>query len=248
MRWILPLMLALPLTLAAHGGKPMPSKGTGGKFGLLPDESIKVKGATRGYRLLVPNGISARKAVPLVFSFHGRGGSKDRMHLYCGLNGTAKQNKFILVYPSAIGGNWNLRPGAANADIAFFDALYTRLTKQYNIDLNRVYLTGMSMGGYFSNLVASQRSDKIAAIAPHSGGLGWLRMGVKVEKKYAVFVIHGDADRVVPVSQGRSSRDVYKRAGHKIEYLEVAGLGHRWATKQRINDKIWKFFVANPRK
>lgn len=249
MRWLIPLVLtlALPLDLTAQV-KPMPSRGRGGKLGTLPDETVQVKGATRRYRLLVPRGIDWRRPAPLVFCFHGRGGNKDRMRMYCGMDATATRNKFVLVYPGAIGGNWALRPGAANADVAFFDAIYAAVTKRYNIDLNRVYLTGFSMGGYVSNLIASQRPEKIAAIAPHSGGMGWLRMGVRVKKKYAVFVIHGDADRVVPVSEGRASREVYERAGHKVEYLEFPALGHVWAARQGINARIWRFFVQNPRR
>jgi poly(3-hydroxybutyrate) depolymerase len=105
----------------------------------------------------------------------------------------------------------------------------------------------MSMGGYFSNFVAAHRADKIAAIAPHSGGLGAVAFaGVKAKHKYAVLVIHGDGDKVVPVREGRQSRDFYEKAGHPIVYEEIEGLGHRWATRQKINDKIWAFFVEHP--
>ena len=72
--------------------------------------------------------------------------------------------------------------------------------------------------------------------------------GIKAKYKYAAFIIHGDADRVVPVSEGRKSRDAYKKAGHKHVYKEIEGLGHVWATKQKINAEIWKFFKENPRK
>jgi len=40
--------------------------------------------------------------------------------------------------------------------------------------------------------------------------------------------------------------DVYTKEGHKIEYVELAGLGHVWAVKENISEKIWKFFTDNP--
>ena len=43
-------------------------------------------------------------------------------------------------------------------------------------------------------------------------------------------------------------RDKYKKEGHEVTYVEIAGLGHEWATKQSINDRIWEFFEKHPRK
>ena len=141
---------------------------------------------------------------------------------------------------------WRIRM-QGNEDLAFFDALYQRITAEYRVDLNRVYATGMSNGAYFANLLASQRSDKIAAIAPHSGGLGVLgRRGIQARRKYPVMVIHGTDDRLVPVSQARKAHEAYRREGHEVLLVEIAGLGHRWATQANINDQIWEFFRAHP--
>jgi predicted esterase len=61
-------------------------------------------------------------------------------------------------------------------------------------------------------------------------------------------VIHGDADPLVPVSEGRRTRSVYEREGHVVEYIEVPGLGHRWARGAGINRRIWGFFRDHPRR
>ncbi len=115
------------------------------------------------------------------------------------------------------------------------------------MDLNRVYATGMSNGAYFVNLLASQRSERIAAIAPHSGGIGLLgRRGIHAGRKYPIMVIHGTDDRLVPVAQARKSQEAYRKEGHEAVLVEIPGLGHRWATSANINDTIWEFFRAHP--
>lgn len=136
----------------------------------------------------------------------------------------------------------------ANDDMEFFDALLAHLSGRYRIDSDRVYLTGMSMGAIFANLLASQRSEKIAALASHSGWLGPLAHGIRAPRKYPVLIIHGDEDRIVPVQLARRMRDTYRSEGHKVEYLKVAGLGHRWSHPADVNTKIWEFFQRHPLK
>lgn len=226
-----------------------PSQGMGGKTGTLPNERIDVAGKSREYRLVVPREIDPQKPALLVFAFHGLLDSKNLMPLYSQLDKLAEKERFILVYPNGINRHWPLVLERAKDDFAFFDALYDHLTSQYNIDLNRVNLVGMSNGAYFSHLLASQRSEKIAAIAVHSGGLGVLeKRAPDVKRKYAVLVIHGDADPLVPVDEGRKTRDAYRKWGHEVEYLEVPDLRHFWAHKAGINEQIGKFFAAHPLK
>ena len=239
----------LPLVLALLVQDPLPSNGKGGSTGTRENESIKVGDQARTFHLVVPEKLDPAKPAPLVFVFHGRGDSKDWIRRYSGLEELAPKQGFIAVFPAGLEKQWDLRTVDDNPDLKFFDALFEHLTTKYNVDLRRVYLTGMSMGGYFSNLVASKRSEKIAAIAPHSGGLGVLAVrGVKAAKKYAVMVIHGDADRIVKVDEGRTSRDAYAKEGHAVEYVEVKGMGHVWARREGITDRIWKFFIDHPMK
>lgn len=224
-----------------------PSGGQGGRAGTLPDERIEVRGGQRAYRLVVPENARGAGPVPLVFAFHGfRVDSKDVMPRYTRLDDLARREGFILAYPNALEQRWRLRV-QGNEDLALFDALSQRITTEYNVDRNRVYATGMSNGAYFANLLASQRSDVIAAITPHSGGLGLLgRRGIQARRKYAVMIIHGTDDRLVPVSQARKADETYRREGHEVLLVEIPGLGHRWATQANINDRIWEFFRAHP--
>jgi polyhydroxybutyrate depolymerase len=182
-----------------------------------------------------------------VFAFHGLGDSKDLMAFYTQLDRVAEREHFILVYPNGTNKMWPIVEILAKDDLDYFDTLYRYLTERYNIDLRRVYLTGMSNGAFFSNLVASKRPDKVAAIASHSGNLGFLAIdGIKVRQKYAVLLIQGENDRLVKVADARKSRDLYQKWGHPVEYIEVPNHGHLWAHKVDINKKIWKFFEDHP--
>jgi len=217
-----------------------------GDFGA---EKITVQGIEREYRLVVPKSVDLRKPAPLVFAFHGMLiDSKDFMPRYTQLSAAAEKHGFLLVYPNAIDRSWGLLPEKVERDLKFFDALLAKMSQDYRVDPNRVYVTGMSNGGYFAHLIGKERSQTVAAVASHSGPLGLQTLlGVNAARKFPVMIVHGDADRLLPVEWSRENRDKYRREGHEVLYVEVPGLGHIWATQQGINDTMWKFFSSHPR-
>ncbi|MDX1944157.1 MAG: PHB depolymerase family esterase [Pirellulaceae bacterium] len=207
-----------------------------------------MKGEPREYRLVVPRSIDLTHPAPLVFAFHGMGiDSKDLMPVYTKLDETAEKHAFLLVYPAAKGRSWGLVPDKLKSDLAFFDALLAKLQAEYKVDAERIYLVGMSNGGYFAHLVGKERSKIVAAVASHSGPLGLQTLlGVRAERKFPVLIIHGDQDRLLSVEFARENRDKYQREGHEVRYVEVAGLGHSWAETANINETIWEFFADHP--
>ena len=235
--------------LSASEAAPRPSNGKGGATGTFSDEKIRIDGLSREYRLVVPKSVDGKKPVPILFAFHGfLIDSKDLMPKYSQLDALAEQAGFVLVYPNAKDKAWRLLPALARDDFAFFDELLAYLAGKYNIDRNRIYLTGMSNGACFAHLLASQRSDVVAAIACHSGGIGILaRREPVVRHKYGVMIVHGEDDSIVKVEEGRKARDAYQQWGFKnVEYVEIPRLNHLWAVKADINGKIWKFLMAHP--
>jgi polyhydroxybutyrate depolymerase len=232
------------LTLLALTAAGPPAAGT------FPDEKLAVGKQTREYRLVVPKTVDLTKPAALVVAFHGMGiDSKDLMPRYTKLDDLAADKKFLLAYPEAVGRAWGIAPDKVTADLAFFDALLGHLRKRFQVDENRVYVLGMSNGGYFAHLVGKERSKSVAAVASHSGTLGLQTLfGIGAERKFPVLIVHGDKDRILPVEWARENRDKYKREKHPVEYVEVPGLGHLWATEAGVNETIWKFFEANPLK
>lgn len=240
-------------SLIAYGDETIAARGSGGKggaVGVFPDEKITIGREERSYRLVVPKNLPKGKPAPLVFAFHGfLIDGKDLMARYSRLDDAATKHGFILVYPESKIRAWPLLAPIAGQDLAFFDALYKKATAEHDVDLNRVYLTGMSNGAYFSHLVASQRSDKIAAIACHSGGLAPGSLPpASLQGKYGVLLIHGAADSIVKPEESRKARDEYKKLKHPVELIEVPRQNHLWATRIGVNDKIWEFFQSHPKK
>lgn len=220
----------------------------GPRHGEFATETIRVGGVTREYRLVVPKSVNLGKPAPLVIAFHGMLiDSKDLMPKYTRLNETADKHRFILAYPNAIERSWGLAPEKVKNDLLFFDALLKEVAGRYRIDSDRVYVLGISNGGYFAHVVGRERSRTVAAVAGHSTLLGLeTLLGIKAERKYPVLIIHGDKDQLFPVAWARENRDRYMKEGHPVEYVEVPGHGHFWATKADINETICKFFADHP--
>ena len=219
------------------------------QHGDFASRKLKVGDTERVYRLVVPDSVDLSKPAPLVISFHGiLIDSKDVMPLYTRLSRSAKQHGFVLAYPNAINRAWGIMPEKVKQDLAFFDALVERLSDDYKIDSDRVYVMGMSNGGYFAHLVGAERSETVAAVASHSGPLGLQTLlgGIDAKRKFPVLIAHGDKDPLFGISIARENRDKYEAEGHEVEYVELEDVGHEWGTKYRINDTIWKFFDEHP--
>lgn len=236
-----------PIGVCAEG-KSSPTNGKGGAVGTFPNETIDINGTSREYRLFVPKSVDGSKPVPILFAFHGfLIDNKDLMAAYSQLDKLAEKEGFVLVFPNGQDKSWKLIPVLAKNDFDFFDKLLVHLSSKYNLDKNRVYLCGMSNGAYFSHLLASQRSDVVAAIGCHSGGLGFVASREpKVKHKYGVFIAHGEDDSIVKVDEGRKARDAYQKWGFPHEYLEIPKLNHFWGHKGNVNAKMWKFFETHP--
>jgi polyhydroxybutyrate depolymerase len=214
---------------------------------VFPNEEIRVGGQLRRFRLVVPETVDRTKPVPLVVAFHGMLiDSKDVMPKYTKLDELAVKKRFLIVFPAAVDRSWGIAADKVVADLKFFDAILAEVGTRYRVDANRIYVVGMSNGGYFAHLVGKERSQNIAAVCSHSGPLGLQTLlGIRAERKFPVMIVHGEEDRIFPVAFARENRDKYHREGHVVKYVEVPGLNHYWATNSEINEQIWKFFESH---
>lgn len=92
------------------------------------------------------------------------------------------------------------------------------------IDRNRIYLTGLSMGAFGAFDLAIRRADWFAAIAPICGAVDPTKVNVLTDKP--IWIVHGDADNVVPVERSRSAVRALTAIGNKPVYVELPGIGH----------------------
>lgn len=118
----------------------------------------------------VPAGYDGSIPCSLVFALHGRGGTGARFRDH-GFDEYADRYNFIVVYPDAIAGIWEIYPGITgpNDDLAFFEMMIKGFGKKYRIEPSRMYVTGHSMGGYMTYRLAHDMPGKISAIAPVAG-------------------------------------------------------------------------------
>ena len=205
---------------------------------------LVVGGSRRTYRVVVPHDCTS--PTPIVFAFHGIGDSPDSMAAYCRLDRLAADNGFLLVYPAAQNSMWstvNVDPSNfdANPDVQLFDALYSRLVLEHDIDFDRVYLTGMSNGASFIHVLATARTERIAALIAHSG-LRPRELG-HCDDSIPMLLLAGADDSVAAMME--SNAELYRTAGCEVQFIRVRGLAHEWST--RHNAEMWRFLSAHSR-
>ena len=167
--------------------------------------SITHDGIQRDYILYIPELYDGSTAVPLVLNFHGYGSNAAQQMFYGDFRDIADTEGFLLVHPegTTLIGNqfWNVGfPGLSSTidDVGFTEALIDELATLYTIDLDRVYATGMSNGGFMSFLLACQLSEKIAAVASVTGSMTQDTFDdCNAQHPTPVLQIHGTDDGVV---------------------------------------------------
>ena len=181
--------------------------------------SITHDGMQRDYILYVPDSYTGASSVPIVFNFHGLGSNANEQMWYGDFRSIADTSGFLIVHPEGTlyngSAHWNVggfTVGSTVDDVGFTDALIDSLSVMYNIDLTRVFATGMSNGGFMSFLLASQLSEKIAAIASVTGSMTpETYNNSNPQHPTPIMQIHGTADNLVPyggVFYSKSIEDV----------------------------------------
>jgi polyhydroxybutyrate depolymerase len=166
----------VPPLAGSDGGAPAigeRSAGCAAANGLPEGEAtLEVGGLTRHYRVRLPATYTNTRAWPLVLALHPNGGSGIG---YWDATGGARPlrtllaDKAILIVPLArpMGSGWDWR-GDLPADLAFFEALLTKVKDRLCVDTNRIFSMGFSGGASFSGVLGCRRSD-LRAIAAGSG-------------------------------------------------------------------------------
>ncbi len=164
---------------------------------------LEHNGVTRSYRLYLPSGYEAGMTqLPLVFNLHGYTSNAVQQELYTNMNALAEAESFIVCHPDGINESWNVGFGNSVADdVGFLDALISIFHAVYDVNLRRVYSTGMSNGGYMSYKLACELTDRIAAIASVTGSMVPNQLNqCNPSRPIPVMQIHGTADPTVPYS------------------------------------------------
>lgn len=218
------------------------------------------------YRLLGPKSITPGTRYPLVIFLHGAGerGNDNLSQLKYFPTWMAEQSArqahpcFVLAPQCRDEQKWvdvdwskiestPQSPTPTVDMLAVIAALEDTLQRE-PIDPARIYLTGLSMGGYGSWDLAARMPDRFAAVLPICGG-GDEATAAKI-KDLPIWCFHGDADTAVRVERSRTMIEALRAAGGAPKYSELAGVGHdSWTPAYRDPDVLtWLFAQKKPAK
>lgn len=172
-------------------------------------QSIVVDNRERTYILHIPAAFDPNKSYPLIMGFHGGGGSGQKFSRQTKFNVYADREGFIAVYPDGIEHNWNDGRGTTDAeklgvdDVKLVRTLTEHLKGELPIDAKRVYATGVSNGGIFSQRLACEMSDIFSAIGSDVGPIAAnIAPKCNPSKPISVVAIQGTADPLIPINGG----------------------------------------------
>jgi polyhydroxybutyrate depolymerase len=169
--------------------------------------SFVSSGEKRDYLLYVPKSYDATRPTALVISMHGAGLWGAAQKETSQWNSLADRERFIVVYPSGVGGNgvrvWRAEPGPdLMKDVRFISELIDTLKASYNIDSTRVYANGLSNGGGMSFVLSCTLADRIAAVGMVAAAQTIPWTWCKDARAVPMIAFHGTADPEIPYNGG----------------------------------------------
>ena len=193
------------------GASSASSGGAGGAVDPGPSQVI----VDRPYELRVSSKYDASVPAPLVIAFHGYGDNDDAASLekWMKLTPTADERGYLYALPNGTYDKvhqrfWNATDACCNFysskvdDVAYIAALIDDVARTHNLDRKRVYLTGISGGGFMVHRLACDISDRIAAVVSISGATYDDASQCNPTSAVSIVELHGDADDVVPYAGG----------------------------------------------
>lgn len=194
-------------------------------------------GRTLAYRLFVPKNYQAARKYPLMLTLHGAGerGNNNTSQLLHDFNGMwaadSAQNlrPFFVVAPQCPSdsqwvnapwstGSYDLDKIAISEPMKSVVAILDSLAKEFNLDADRIYVSGISMGGYGSWFLAMKYPDRFAAVVPVCGAADPKKAASL--SKLPIWTFHAEDDGVVPVKGTREMVAALRAAGSNVKYTE----------------------------
>jgi len=202
----------------------------------------------RKYVVFIPHENTGEKAYPTILFLHGAGetGKDNKAQVKVGLASAIRKNEksfpFIVVFPQSHNRTWKAGSDDGKAAMSALEAVQ----KEYKVDADRIYLTGLSMGGFGTWSHAAAFPEKWAAIAPICGG-GDVKAAERI-KNIPTWNFHGDDDNAVNVKLSRAMIDALKAAGGEPRYTEYPGVGHNSWDRAYGTQELYDWMLKQKRK
>ena len=197
------------------------------------------------YLLFLPAGYGEKEQKwPLILFLHGAGERGDdlekvKVHGPPKIAEKKKDFPFIVVSPQCPEEKW--WPN----EIDMLTNLLDDIVGRYEVDEERIYLTGLSMGGYGAWRLATEEPERFAAMAPICGG-GIPALAEKL-KDVPVWAFHGAKDEVVPLKESEDMVNALKACGGQVKLTVYPEAGHDSWTETYNNDELYKWFLSHRR-
>jgi predicted peptidase len=221
---------------------------------------------TFNYRWRAPDKMKKGEKYPLLFFLHGAGGrgddNKRQLNDAGGVKAFAKQGvsskrkSYVFAGQVPNGQRWvdvhwntleHKMPKASKSMAMALEVLEKFVANKKNqVDRDRIYVMGLSMGGYGTWDAIQRRPQLFAAAVPICGG-GDKSLGQKIAK-LPIWAWHGDKDGVIKASRSRDMIDAIKAAGGAPKYTEIKGRGHNAWTDVWNSDELWNWLYSQKRK
>lgn len=195
------------------------------------------------YLLFLPEDYGKKKQRwPLIMFLHGAGerGSdlnKVKVHGPPKIIEDQKDFPFIVVSPQCPEDDW------WTEKVEVLINLLDDIVSRYKVDKERIYLTGLSMGGYGTWSLASAYPERFAAIAPICGG-GSRAMAMRL-KDIPIWVFHGAKDKTVPLKESEEMVNAIRNRGGNVKLTIYPDAGHDSWTETYNNQKLYDWFLEH---
>lgn len=237
------------------------------KFNSFQFEAFEMNGHVLPYRFYEPEIDGNDKKYPLVVFFHGageRGNDNQRQFKrfnpipfwlnhpcyivapQCPTPDSSKGNDHSVWVDTHFGGLSHHMRESPTWPMQLSIDLVKQIIANRNIDPSRVYVTGLSMGGYATWEILQREGELFAAAIPVCGGGD--ENYVNEFLSTSLWVFHGAEDRTVPVERSRNMVDAVRESGGKPKYTEYPGVDHDSWTSTYQNQEVWEWLFKQKKK
>ncbi len=203
------------------------------------DKQVPVR---MNYLVYLPQEYDQQESWPLVLFLHGAGERGDNLDLVKRhgppkLIEAGQHFPFLVVSPQCPKNRW--------WESYELVALLDEVVEKYNVDEDRVYLTGLSMGGFGSWSLAAYRPERFAAVAPICGG--GEPFLTRFLRDLPVWVFHGAKDFVIPIDRSQEMVDALKKRKGNVKFTIYPDAGHDAWTETYDNPEFFEWMLEQKR-
>ncbi|MES2809316.1 MAG: prolyl oligopeptidase family serine peptidase [Bacteroidota bacterium] len=186
------------------------------------DGELTVDGNKRSFLTYIPTDLGKVK-VPLVISLHGGFGTPKGMFKLANFKPIADIGQFIVICPASKRIWHDGKDNKGIDDVKFIDELIDYAIRNYNVDPTRVYLAGISNGGFMTARLACQLDKRIAAVAIVAATLD-VKEGYDLKRPIPALYIHGTKDKIVSYDGGDLfGREIYSHDDVVQKWVKLNG-------------------------